>query len=190
MKSIFTIAMGLLAIIAIISLFNGEGSHCRSTSATCKAARAARDSVAVHPGPVAYTLLDGTIHFPGWPIAGFSAACVERIEQWPGRSPRIRLLKKSGVLTFKLDADDFVATETIQAIKDAGTRQFEFIGDMTPLVGPDRIKLTISDTDSDLLFSFLYDKDATSDKNELKEKFSCDLAAVPIDQAALNTLWQ
>ncbi|MEM0652879.1 hypothetical protein AAFL31_13825 [Klebsiella huaxiensis] len=190
MKSIITIATGLFVIITIISLFNSDGSHCRPTSATCKAVRAARNSGAVHPGPVVYTLIDGTIYFPGWPIPGFSAACVERIEQWPGRSTRIRLLKKSGALTFKMDADDFVATETIQTIKESGTKQFEFIGDMTPLVGPDRIKLTIGDTGSELSFSLLYDKDPTSEKNELKETFTCDIAAIPIDNAALNTLWQ
>ncbi|VUS44049.1 hypothetical protein [Klebsiella spallanzanii] len=190
MKSIITIATGLFVIITIISLFNSDGSHCRPTSATCKAARAARNSGAVHPGPVVNTLTDGTIYFPGWPIPGFSAACVERIEQWPGRSTRIRLLKKSGALTFKIDSDDFVATETIQTIKESGTKQFEFIGDMTPLVGPDRIKLIINDKDSNLLFSLLYDEDATSEKNELEEKFVCNLAAIPIDNAALNTLWQ
>lgn len=100
------------------------------------------------------------------------------------------LLKKSGVLTLKINYQDFIATETIQTIKESGARQFELIGDIVPLVAPDRIKLTISETGSDLSLSLLYDKDVTSEKNELKEKFACDLAAIPIDDAVLSTLWQ
>ncbi|MBA7845175.1 hypothetical protein HV213_04040 [Klebsiella sp. RHBSTW-00484] len=190
MKNIMTTVIGLSAFITIISLFDGEGSHCRPTSATCKAARAARNSAAVHPGPVVYTLLDGTIYFPDRTTPGFSAACVERIEQWPGGRASMLLLKKSGVLTLKINYQDFIATETIQTIKESGARQFELIGDIVPLVAPDRIKLTISETGSDLSLSLLYDKDVTSEKNELKEKFACDLAAIPIDDAVLSTLWQ
>lgn len=189
MNKILTIAFCLLVMLFFISFDKNGGNYCRPGSASCNAARAAWNNQVVHP-PVVFTLLNGTIYFPVRTTSDSPNPCVERVAQWLGERTRIRLLKTLGTLKLKFDEQSFIATETIETVKASGKKQFEFIDSMASPVAPDVIRLNINHTASNLLFSLHYYEDAIGEKKDIKETLVCEIPAILIDNAALNTLWQ